>query len=292
MNLAEQLNQGSSILIVPGVVDALGARIVADIGFKALYVSGAGLTNATLGVPDLSLITATELASAVDAIRNVVDMPIIVDADTGFGGPLNVRRTVRTLEQRGANAIQLEDQTFPKRCGHFYGKQVIPTEEMVAKIQAALDARQSDSTLIIARTDAREQLGLDAAIEPAAAYFDAGADATFVEAPRSRDELMEIGARLPRPQLVNMVEGGQTPLLEADELRELGFALALYANAGLRAAIAGMRTVLEHLFEHGSTLGVVDRMVGWDERQRLLGKDVFDELDARYATPESDSMAL
>lgn len=292
MNLARQLKASSSIVIVPGVVDALSARVVADIGFEALYVTGAGLANSTLGVPDLSLLTATELATAVDSIRNAVDLPIIVDADTGFGGPLNVRRTVRALEQRGANAIQLEDQTFPKRCGHFYGKQVVPADEMIAKIHAALDARQSESTLIIARTDAREPLGLDVAIERAAAYLEAGADATFVEAPRTRDELAEIAAQLPRPQFANMVEGGQTPLLEAEELRDLGFAIALYANAALRGAIFGMRTVLQHLFEHGSSLGVLDKMVSWDERQRLLDKDGFDVLDARYATPDADSMPL
>ncbi|HET8977074.1 MAG TPA: oxaloacetate decarboxylase [Solirubrobacteraceae bacterium] len=271
-------------LILPGASDALTARVIEALGFAAVYITGAGVTNARLGMPDLGLMTLTELADTVEAVRNAVQIPIVVDADTGFGGPLNVRRTVQTLERRGANAIQLEDQVAPKRCGHFAGKEVIATAEMVAKLQAALDARGDESLLIIARTDARQTLGLEAALERAERYREAGADVIFVEAPESRDELTEIGRRLPGPLLVNMVEGGATPQLPADELGDLGFSIVLYANAALRGAVHGMRAVLEHLRRTGSTLGALEQMIGWDERQKLVGKPFFDELSDRYAT--------
>jgi 2-methylisocitrate lyase-like PEP mutase family enzyme len=276
---------GGGPLILPGAPDALGARVVESLGFEAVYVTGAGVTNARLGVPDLGLISVTELADTVEAIREAVAIPIVVDADTGFGGPLNVRRTVRTLERRGANAIQLEDQVFPKRCGHFAGKEVIPAPEMVAKLHAALDARADDSLLIIARTDARQMLGLEAALERAELYRAAGADVIFVEAPQSRDELAEIGRRLDGPLLVNVVEGGATPQLPAQELGALGFSIVLYANAALRGAVHGMQVVLAHLRDTGSTLGALEQMVGWEERQELVGKPFFDELGERYATP-------
>src|SRR6185437_6824898 len=252
---------------------------------EAVYITGAGVTNARLGVPDLGLITLSELADIVEGVREAVQIPIVVDADTGFGGPLNVRRTVQTLERRGANAIQLEDQTFPKRCGHFTGKEVIPAAEMVAKLHAALDARTSDDVLVIARTDARQMLGLEAAVERAELYREAGADVIFVEAPESAGELAEIGRRIDGPLLVNMVEGGATPQLPDSELSALGFNIILYANAALRGAVHGMRMVLQHLKRTGSTEGALEQMVGWEERQALVGKPFFDELSERYATP-------
>jgi 2-methylisocitrate lyase-like PEP mutase family enzyme len=279
----------SGPLILPGAPDALAARLVESLGFDAVYITGAGVTNARLGVPDLGLITFTELADTVEAVREAVTIPVVVDADTGFGGPLNVRRTVRALERRGANAIQLEDQVFPKRCGHFAGKEVIPSAEMVAKLHAALDARADDALLIVARTDARQMLGLEAALERAELYREAGADIIFVEAPESREELAEVGRRLPgAPMLVNIVEGGATPQLPADELGGLGFAIVLYANAALRGALRGMQVVLEHLRSTGSTLGALDQMLGWEQRQQLVGKPFFDELSDRYATPERE----
>jgi 2-methylisocitrate lyase-like PEP mutase family enzyme len=279
---------GGEPLILPGAPDALGARVIETLGFEAVYITGAGVTNARLGVPDLGLITLTELADAVEAVREAVTIPIVVDADTGFGGPLNVRRTVQTLERRGANAIQLEDQEFPKRCGHFAGKEVIPAAEMVAKLHAALDARGNDSLLIIARTDARQMLGFEAALERAELYREAGADVIFVEAPESRDELAVIGRRLDGPLLVNVVEGGATPQLPADQLGALGFSIVLYANAALRGAVHGMRGVLEHLRRTGSTLGALEQMIGWEQRQELVGKPFFDELSERYATPANE----
>src|SRR5579884_461723 len=282
-----QLLHRDDPLILPGAADALAARVIEKLGFEAVYITGAGLTNARLGTPDLGLTTLTELADTVETVREAVALPIVVDADTGFGGPLNVRRTVRTLERRGANAIQLEDQVFPKRCGHFEGKQVVPVGEMIAKIHAALDARTDDSVLIIARTDARQMLGLEAAIERAGLYREAGAEAIFVEAPRSVAELGEIGRRVEGPLLVNIVEGGATPQLPARELADLGFSIVLYANAALRGAVRGMQVVLEELRRTGSTAGALERMIGWQERQELVGKPFFDELSERYATDQS-----
>jgi 2-methylisocitrate lyase-like PEP mutase family enzyme len=279
--------EGGGPLLLPGAPDALTARVIEALGFEAVYITGAGVTNTRLGVPDLGLITLSELADTVEGVREAVALPIVVDADTGFGGPLNVRRTVQTLERRGANAIQLEDQTFPKRCGHFTGTEVIPAADMVAKLDAALDARADESLLIIARTDARQMLGLEAALERAALYREAGADVIFVEAPRTADELAEIGRRIDAPLVVNMVEGGATPQLSAGELSALGFAIVLYANAALRGAVHGMQAVLEHLKRTGSTAGALQQMIGWEERQRLVGKPLFDALSERYATPQT-----
>ena len=194
--------------LLPGAFDAMAARIVQDCGFPAVYLTGAGVTNALLGVPDLGLITATEMASTIAAVRGAVDLPILADGDTGFGNALNLARTVRSYEQAGANAIQIEDQVFPKRCGHFEGKAVVPAREMVQKVRAAVDARRSSDFLVIARTDARAVEGFEAALERAAAYREAGADVLFVEAPRDDAELRRIPQALPGPHLCNIVHGG------------------------------------------------------------------------------------
>lgn len=279
--LRQRLNGGRALLL-PGAADALAARVVERIGFEAIYVTGAGLANAHLGLPDLGLVTLTELAAQVAAIRDVVALPLVVDADTGFGNALNVHRAVKVLERSGANALQIEDQVSPKRCGHFEGKQVIPADEMVQKIHAAVDARNDENLLIIARTDARADLGFSVAIERAAQYLEAGADVTFIEAPQSVEEIAAIPGCLRAPQMINMVEGGRTPLLSLDELSRMGYAIVLYANAGLRGAIRGMQRVLEHLYQEGSTTGVLDEMVSWDERQGLVGKPFFDELEQKY----------
>ena len=283
--LRGRLEQGRPLLL-PGAGDATIALLVADIGFEAVYVSGAAISNTQLGLPDAGFVGLAELATAVSSIREVVELPLVVDADTGFGNALNVRRTVQVLERRGANAIQLEDQAFPKRCGHFAGTEVVETAEMVAKLHAALDARTSDDLLIVARTDAIASRGLDEAIARAHAYRDAGADVVFVEAPRTREEVVRIAAEVPGPKVVNMVEGGRTPLLPLEELGELGFAIVLYANAALRAALKGARDVLECLHREGSTQRVLDRLLTWDERQALVGKPALDLLEAKYALGE------
>jgi 2-methylisocitrate lyase-like PEP mutase family enzyme len=270
-----------SALPVPGAANALTARIIEDLGFEAAYLTGAGLANTHLGMPDLGLVSVTELAETAARINDVCSLPLIVDIDTGFGNSLNVHRTVKLLERSGAAALQLEDQIFPKKCGHFSGKGVVPLPEMIGKIHAALDARQDENMLIIARTDARAVEGFERALERAHAMTEAGADILFVEAPESVEELRTI-AKLPAPQLVNLVIGGRTPLLTVDELREMGFAITLYANAALQASIRAVQDVLGHLKGHGSMKGAEDKLATFTERQRVVAKDAFDALEARY----------
>ncbi len=270
-------------ILLPGAANALAARIIEDLGYDAVYVSGAGVTNTFLGVPDIGLISPTELASHVAAIRDAVSLPLIVDADTGFGNPINVGHTVRVLERSGANAIQLEDQNFPKRCGHFSGKSVVGKAEMVQKIHAAVDARRDADLVIIARTDAIAAHGFNDALDRAAAYIEAGADMTFVEAPKTVEEMTQIPKRLAVPQIVNIVAGGLTPMLGRDEVTKMGFAMILYANAALQASIAGMQKVLGHLKEHGSLAAVSDNLAGFEERQRIVAKPHFDALEKKYS---------
>jgi 2-methylisocitrate lyase-like PEP mutase family enzyme len=243
------LKPGAAV-ILPGVANALAARVVSDCGFAAAYVTGAGIANTFLGIPDNGLVTVSELAAHVTAIREVFPGPLMVDADTGFGNALNMRRTVQMLERAGADAIQIEDQVFPKRCGHFEGKEVIPADEMVAKIKAAVDARTDPDLMIVARTDAIAVEGFERAMARAHAFRQAGADIGFVEAPTTPEQIAEIG-RLPYPQLVNIVIGGKTPERSNDELKRLGFAGVLYANTTLQAAVLGMQRALSHLKEHG-----------------------------------------
>ena len=270
-------------LIVPGAGNALTARIIEDAGFDAVYVTGAGIANTYLGAPDLGLVTLTELAGTTAAIAEITDKPLIVDIDTGFGNALNTYRTVRVIERAGAAAVQIEDQVFPKKCGHFEDKAVIPLEEAVSKIRAAVDAREDDNLLVIARTDARSVEGFEAALDRASAFIDAGADLTFVEAPRDAEELRAITRRLSVPQVANMVVGGKTPLTPQFDLADMGYAIVLYANTPLQAAMRAMSDVLAALHEDGDISRVIDRLAGFDERQRLVAKGEYDALDARYA---------
>jgi 2-methylisocitrate lyase-like PEP mutase family enzyme len=271
-------------LLLPGVYDAFSARLAAAAGFAALYVTGAGLANSRLGVPDIGLVTDDQLVDHVGALTDAVGIPLVVDADTGFGNAVNVMRVVRRLERAGAAAIQLEDQVFPKKCGHFSGKAVIAVEEMEGKLRAALDARSSEGTLIIARTDARAVEGFEAALERAARYRAVGADLIFVEAPTSTDEMRVICERIDAPQVANMVEGGATPTLPLEELGEMGFSVVLYANAALRCAQRALTHAFTELRESGSSANLLDSMATWDERQEAVGKPYFDELEARYAS--------
>lgn len=273
-------------LLVPGAANALAARIIEDLAFEAIYLTGAGLTNSLWGMPDLGFISLQEIAQHTATICEAVNIPILVDADTGFGNALNVRHSVRVLERAGANAIQIEDQTTPKKCGHFPDKSVVPAEEMAGKIKAAVDARVSQDLLIIARTDALAVEGFEGAIERAQRYIDAGADVTFVEAPESAELLRNIPQRLSAPQVVNVVVGGKTPILGQKELAAMGFALVLYANVALQGAIAGMQLALKRLKTTGRMDEASAMVASFAERQRLVKKPWFDELGNKYAGSE------
>ena len=270
-------------LLVPGAANALAARIIEDLGFEAVYVSGAGVTNTLWGLPDLGFISLPEIAEQTATIREAVKIPVLVDADTGFGNALNVRHTVRVLERAGADAIQLEDQTMPKKCGHFENKSVILAEEMVGKVQAAVDARTSRDLLVIARTDALAVEGFEAAIERAGRYIEAGADVTFVEAPQRAEEIRKIPERLSVPQVVNVVIGGKTPVYGQEELARMGYGLVLYANVALQGAIAGMQAALKQLKATGKLDAASELVASFQERQRLVRKPLFDELGQKYA---------
>ena len=266
-------------IVVPGVTDALSARLVERAGFPAAYVTGAGLANSVFGLPDVGLVSRTELIDHVGRIREACRLPLIVDADTGFGGPLSVMRSVYQLERAGASAVQIEDQQDPKRCGHFEGQRLVTPEEMEQKIEAATRARSSPDLMIIARTDARNVVGLDAAISRAEAYLEAGADALFVEAPRSEEELAVVGSAFPGvPLVANLVEGGKTPLLPTARLEELGYRIILRASLLLRTMVTAAREALERLAADEADPAIEDRMISWGDRQELVMLDEFDSL--------------
>jgi 2-methylisocitrate lyase-like PEP mutase family enzyme len=269
-------------VLVPGAFNALSAKIIEDLGFEAIYVTGAGVTNMWFGMPDQGFMGLSDIADHTARIRDAVEVPLIVDADTGFGNALNVYHAVRTLERAGADCIQLEDQVAPKRCGHFSGKEVISTEEAVSKIKAAVDARRDDNLLIMARTDAAATHGFEAAVERAQRFAQAGADILFVEAVTQAEEIRALPQRLAKPQLMNVVIGGKTPIFNADELGQLGYGIVLYANAALQGAVMGMQkalTVLRDTKEVQEGSGLVTTFA---ERQRLVGKPVWDALEKSY----------
>lgn len=267
---------------VPGAFNALSAKVVEDLGFEAIYVTGAGVTNMWLGLPDQGFMGLHEIAEHTARIRDAVALPLIVDADTGFGNALNVYHSVRTLERAGADCIQLEDQLAPKRCGHFSGKQVISTEEAVGKIKAAADARRDADLLIMARTDAAAVHGFEAAVERAQRFAEAGADLLFVEAVTSAEHIRALPGLLPVPQLMNMVIGGKTPIVGADELAALGYGIVLYANAALQGALTGMQNALGALRRDKQLLESSGLVAPFAERQRLVGKPAWDALEQRY----------
>ena len=271
-------------VIVPGAPNALFAKVIEDVGFEAVYVTGAGIANMHLGVPDIGLVSVTELAEITSAITDAVALPVIVDADTGFGNPVNVVRTIKLLERAGAAAIQLEDQVFPKKCGHFSGKDVIPLNEMLEKIKAAVDTRTDSNLLVIARTDARAVHGFEAAIERAQAFAEVGADMTFVEAPTEEAELRKIPRQIAVPQVANIVFGGLTPEVPRAMLKDMGFSVVLYANAALQAALKAAYEVMTALKTDGSLRNVESRLASFDERQRAVDKNKFDELEQLYRT--------
>jgi 2-methylisocitrate lyase-like PEP mutase family enzyme len=268
--------------IFAGAANGLFGRIIEDLGYEAVYVTGAGIANMYLGAPDIGLTTLTEIANHVSAMADAVALPLLVDADTGFGNPVNVVRTVKVLERAGAAGLQIEDQVFPKKCGHFEGKDIVPLEEMISKVKAAVDTRRDGDLQIVARTDARAILGLQAAIDRAGAMIEAGADVTFVEAPTSAEELAQIVRSLSAPQVANMVFGGLTLELGQQTLAELGFGCVLYANAALQAALKASSDVLAALKREGSLASVADQLATFVVRQQAVDKPRYDEFERRY----------
>jgi len=268
--------------IVPGAFNALSARVIEDLGFEAIYVTGAGVTNMNLGLPDQGFMGLAEIAEATSRIRDAVGLPLLVDMDTGFGNALNTYHAVRVLERAGADCVQLEDQVAPKRCGHFSGKEVISTEEAVSKIKAAVDARTDPDFLVMARTDAAATHGFEAAVERAQRFAEAGADILFVEAVTTADEIRALPKRLGPPQLMNMVIGGKTPIFGAEELGQLGYGIVLYANAALQGALAGMQRALTVLRDTQRIDEDPNLVAPFKERQRLVGKPEWDALEKRY----------
>jgi len=281
--LSSRLRQ-PGIVVAPGCYDALSAHLIERAGFSAAYLSGASLAYTRHARPDIGLIDMGEVAATVAVIRERTGLPLIVDADTGFGNALNVMRTVKVLANRGASAIQLEDQTTPKRCGHLADKRLIPAAEMVGKLKAALDARPSAEILIIARTDAIAVEGFAAALDRAEAYREAGADLLFIEAPRSDAELAEICARFRgrAPLMANMVEGGQTPPKEVGELEKLGFSLVIFPGGTVRALAHALQSYFASLRQHGSTQPWRDRMLDFDGLNAVIGTPEMLALGRRY----------
>jgi 2-methylisocitrate lyase-like PEP mutase family enzyme len=279
------------IVVTPGVYDAFTALMATQAGFAALYVSGAAIAYTRLGRPDIGLVSMSEVAETIALIRDRVGAHLIVDADTGYGNALNVVRTVRTFERAGASAIQLEDQDFPKRCGHLDGKGLITADEMIGKIKAALDARQSRETLVIARTDAVAVEGFERAIERAALYKEAGADMLFVEAPKTREELARVTMALPGvPLMANMVEGGKTPTLPASELESIGFALVIFPGGIVRALARNAADYYASLATNGTTEPFRNQMLDFDGLNRVIGTPEMIALGKRYerVTPASN----
>ncbi len=270
-------------ITAPGVFDLISARIADGMGFDALYMTGYGTVASHLGLPDAGLATYSDMLGRVERIAGACRTPLIADGDTGYGGLLNVRHTVRGYEAAGAAGIQLEDQQFPKKCGHTPGRRVVPVDEMVAKIEVAAESRRSDDFLIVARTDARSALGLDEALSRAAAYQAAGADILFVESPETEDEMARIGAAFDRPVLINMVDGGATPMLPRARLQALGFAMAIYPVTGFLAAAAAMQSAYTTLRRDGSTQALDVPLYPFPDFSRLMGfEDVWD-FERRHA---------
>jgi 2-methylisocitrate lyase-like PEP mutase family enzyme len=275
MSHAQQLRKyiaASKILIAPGGSDGLSGHLIESAGFQAMYLSGASIAYTRFGLPDIGLVSMSEVASTLSVIRERVDLPIIVDADTGFGNALNVQRTVKLFERHGASAIQLEDQQLPKRCGHLAGKSLISKAEMVGKIHSALDARNNPNTLIIARTDGIAVDGIDAAMDRAHAYVDAGADMLFVEAPKNMEQMQRICGELgPRiPLLANMVEGGDTPISSAKDLQSMGYSLVIFPGALVRASTHASMNLLAYLKQHGNTDGMSENMLNLKQLNEVL----------------------
>jgi len=279
-----QLLAGPDLLVAPGAYDALSARLIAQAGFPAIYMTGFGTAASVLGQPDVGLLTMSEMVSRASALASVVgDLPLIADADTGYGNPINVRRTIREYERAGVAGLHIEDQVWPKKCGHMEGKQVIPMDEMAQKVRAAVDARQDPDFVIIARTDANAVYGLEDALRRGRAYRDAGADVIFIEAPRSNEELQAIAQAFPdTPLLFNWAESGKTPLLTLNEIHTLGFKLVIFPVSLLFAATHAMLALLEVLKQGETPVPFSSRMVTFSQFTQHIGLPEIQDLERRY----------
>lgn len=273
-------------IVFPGVYDTLSAKIAQRVGFPMAFISGYSVSATAIGEPDLGLLTQTEIVARARAVCHSVEIPIIVDADTGYGNPLNVIRTIRELIDAGAAGCFLEDQQWPKKCGHMRGKRVIDRQEYLDKIRAAADTRGDADFFIVARTDSLAALGLDEAIERVTAARGCGADASFVEAPNSLEEMAEICRRAPAPRVANMIEKGKTPVLPKQQLTELGYHLILYPLAGLFAAAGALRTIYQKLLDDQTTLGAQEQLMAFKEFNQLIGVDEKYALAERYGVTE------
>jgi 2,3-dimethylmalate lyase len=270
------------IIVMPHAYDCLSAKLIEQSGFRVVGLTGAGISASLLGVPDVGLATMTEVVNHARNIVKSTSLPIVADCDTGYGNPINVMRTITEFEDAGVAGIFFEDQLSPKKCGHFEGKMLIRKEEMLKKIEAALEARKDPDLVIIARTDARSVNGLEDALDRAKAYAEAGADMIFVESPYSVDEIREIANKIQKPQMINIVEGGKTPILSVGELESSGIKLASFSGTLQKTAIKAMQRVLRVLRETGSVEGVLDQIVSLKERSMILGLDKVYELEKRF----------
>ena len=271
------------LVVAPGIFDMVSLRLADPLGFDALYMTGFGTVASLMGLPDAGLATYSDMVGRVTAMAGMAKTPLIADADTGYGGLLNLRHTIRGYESAGAAALQLEDQEFPKKCGHTPGRRVIPTEDMVRKIRVAVDARQSHEFLIIARTDARTTLGLDEALRRAEAYAKAGADMLFVESPESEEEMRKIGCSFDLPLVANMVEKGRTPVLSRVELEGMGYKLAIFPVTALLASVHAMTQVFKHLKESGSSSNMTVPLYDFGDLTQLMGFEDVWAFEKRYA---------
>ncbi|HEY3150719.1 MAG TPA: oxaloacetate decarboxylase [Candidatus Binatia bacterium] len=282
-----QLLKRDKLLVAPGCFDGLSARLVEEAGFEAAYLSG-GAVARSMGIPDIGLVTLSETIDRAAQVVATIKIPIIADADTGYGNAVNLVRTVREFERAGVAAIHIEDQITPKRCGHLDGKEVISLAEMEKKLEAALETRTDPDFCIIARTDARGVHGFDDAIKRGRAFAELGVDAIFVEAPQSEEELGEIPRRIPNvPLLVNVFKGGKTPMLPMQRLQEMGYRIAIYPSETQRAAIHAMRRALETLSREGTTESIDDSLTTFKERDRVVGLDDWQKIEREYLAVDS-----
>lgn len=280
----KELFASKKMVVAPGAHDALTAKIIGKLGFDAVYMTGYGQSASHLGKPDVGLMTMSEMVMRAANVVEAADVPVIADADTGFGNAVNVMRTVREYEKAGVAVIQLEDQVLPKKCGHMTGRQIVPMEEMIGKIKASVDTRVNPDVMIMARTDARTTQGIEAAIERGLAYKEAGADIIFIESPETKEEMLLLNEKIPGLTLANMVEGGRTPLLLNDELEALGYNLTIYPTASTYVVTKAMVDLWEGLRRDGTTAKMIDRMIPFPRFNELIGLNEIREIEKNYAT--------